>query len=349
MTVVGATPMLAAQLRAVVRDLTCQPPNTESTALRRGANLTLTTPTPIDQHSAHPATVARCSAAIRRPPRVRGIQNAESAPVSLFDPSTPQPPAAALAAGFSDKQTGGHMARSMMLAELTDLVAALPVDATVADYRRAVVDENALGKPTSSSREKSLRHLLELYTLNAGAALFRMMRQLAEDDPASLPLLAVTLAACRDPQLRHSFDMIRALAPGEVLSRQRMEAHLELGFPGRFSPAMKKSLAQNVNTTWTSAGHLKGVAVKRRTIPEPRMAASTFAVFAGYLLGLRGQASVESDFGPLVGADATVLTRHLSSASGRGWVRFRHAGGVFEVDFSPALTLEEQEVLHGAH
>ena len=31
-----------------------------------------------------------------------------------------------------------------------------------------------------------------------------------------------------------------------------MGRHLEAGFPGRFSPAMKRSLAQNVNTTWTA-------------------------------------------------------------------------------------------------
>lgn len=168
MTVVGATAMLAAQLRAGVRDLTCQASNTGSNSLPNGANLSLTTPTPIDQHSAHPATVARCSAAIHRPPRVRGIQNAESAPVSLFDPSTPQAPAAAFASEFSDKQTGGHMARSMMLAELTALLAALPADATGADSRRAVFDESTLGKPTSSSRVKWSRQLPELYMPERG-------------------------------------------------------------------------------------------------------------------------------------------------------------------------------------
>lgn len=268
--------------------------------------------------------------------------------MTLFDIQPPQPPGLGRF-GFSDKQTGGHMARSMMLSELTELLAAVPAGASVAGYRRAIVDENALGKPTSSSREKSFRHLVELYTLDSGAALFRVMRQFAQEDTASLPLLAATVAYSRDPQLKQSFDLIRMLAPGEVLPRERMEAHLESGFPGRFSAAMKKSLAQNVNTTWTGAGHLKGTAVKRRAVPEARMVASTFGVFAGYLLGLRGQAVVESEFGPLVGADATVLTRHLSSASGRGWLRFRHAGGVFEVDFSPLLTPEEQEVLHGAH
>lgn len=329
------------------RDLICQRSASESAIREPPAHFTLTTSTPIDQHSAHPAS-ARPGPAGARPPYARGRQDLEPASVTLFDLQPPQP-SGVVAFGFSEKQTGGHMARSMMLSELTELLAAVTAGATVADYRRAIVDENALGKPTSSSREKSFRHLVELYTLNAGAALFRVMRQLAQEDPPSLPLLAATLAVCRDPQLRHSFELVRTMAPAEVLVRERMEAHLELGFPGRFSPAMKKSLAQNVNTTWTAAGHLKGTVVKRRAFPEPRMAASTFAVFAGYLLGLRGQALVESEFGRLVGADATVLTRHLSSASGRGWVRFRHAGGVFEVDFSPLLTPEEQGVLHGAH
>ena len=128
-----------------------------------------------------------------------------------------------------------------------------------------------------------------------------------------------------------------------------MEAHLEAGFPGRFSPAMKKSLAQNVGTTWTAAGHLTGRVRKIRSLPQPRMAASVYAMLAGYLLGLRGEILVQSVFSRLVAQDPAVVIAHLSAASARGWVRFRHSGGVLELDFGPLLTEEEQQVLHGTH
>jgi hypothetical protein len=258
-------------------------------------------------------------------------------------------PASAERFGLSAKSTGGHMARSMMRDELTALLSAAPLDASTSQYKAAILEDNVLGKPTFASREKSYRHLVELYSLDPGRALFRVLRQLANEEPASLPLLAMTCSFCRDAQLRHSFDLIDSLKTGEALPRERMEQHLEAGFPGRFSPAMKKSLAQNVNTTWTVSGHVAGKVHKTKTFPAPRPAASTYAMFAGFLLGLRGQLLLQSVFGRLVVSDPMLLIRHLSAGSARGWLRFRHAGGVFETDFSPLLTAEEREVVDGAH
>jgi len=251
--------------------------------------------------------------------------------------------------GFSINDTGGHMSRSMMLPEITALVQAMPQEATPADYKAAILKDNILGKPTFSSRDKSLRHLVQLYGLDPQMALFRQLRKLATEDPASLPLMAMTCTFCRDAQLRQGFALIEKLKVGEVLSRERMEQHLEAGFPGRFSPAMKKSLAQNINTTWTVSGHLAGHSKKIRTLPMPRMAASVYAMFAGYLLGMRGEILLHSVFSRLVAADPTAIVAHLATGSARGWLRFRHAGGVTEIDYSAMLTTSELERSHVAH
>jgi hypothetical protein len=250
--------------------------------------------------------------------------------------------------GFSTNRTGGHMARSMMLSELAILARALPRETTRPEYRTAILTGNLLGKPTFSSRENSFRHLVELYGLDPQLALFRVLRTLTTADPASLPLVAMTCAFCRDAQLRHSFALIETLKPGEALARERMEEHLETGFPGRFSPAMKQSLARNVNTTWTVAGHLAGRSHKRRAVPTARMVASVYALFAGYLLGLRGEILLQSVFARLVAPDAFLVAHHLAAASARGWLRFRQGGGVVEIDCSPLLTAEEREWLHDA-
>jgi len=255
-------------------------------------------------------------------------------------------PSSAEAFGFSTNQTGGHMARSMMLPEIMALCNALPREAEPDDYKTAIVSENILGKPTVSSREKSFRHLVQLYGLDRNLPLFRAFRGLGFDDPPSLPLIALTCAFCRDEQLRASFGLIKQLRPGELLPRERMEEHLETCFPARFSPAMKKSLAQNVNTTWTEAGHLTGRVTKRRALPVPRLGASTYGMFAGFLLGLRGEALIRSVFAYLVAPDPSIVIGHLSSASARGWLRFRHAGGILEIDFAPLLTTKEQAQVH---
>jgi hypothetical protein len=241
------------------------------------------------------------------------------------------------------------MARSMMLSEISLLLQQMPVSARLASYREQVINGNILGKPTFASRTKSFHHLQQLYGMDERQALFRILRELAATDQAAVPLMAMVCAYCRDAQLRWSFSLIDATSPGQIVSRQAMELHLETGFPGRFSSAMKKSLAQNVNTTWTSCGHLVGRAVKRRQLPVPRVAASVYAMLAGYLLGLRGDVLVQSVFSRLVGSDPATVISHLASAQARAWLRFRHGGGVTEIDFSQLLTPQEREILHGAH
>jgi len=263
-------------------------------------------------------------------------------------------PAAAERFGFSTNQTGGHMARSIMLPELSQLFRALPLAAKPADYRRAIVEGNALGKPTFSSREKTYRHLAQHYSLDPTLALFRLLRRFAQEDSSSLPLMAATCSFCRDPQFRQSFTLIRQLRSGELLTRERMEAFLEASFPTRFSAAMKKSLAQNVITSWKQAGHLRGRIKKVRIAPQPRLGASVYSMAAGYLLGLRGQMLTSSVFVDLVSPDPAFVTAHLAAASGRGWIRFRQAGGIVEVDLSPLFTEAEQQDqrqldLYGAH
>lgn len=251
--------------------------------------------------------------------------------------------------GFSLRRSGGHMARSMMLTELTILMERLPASALLADYQRAIEADNALGKPTFGSRQNSFRHLVDLYGLDPQLALFRGLRLFCAEDPASLPLAAMVCTFCRDPQLRHSFCLIDSLRVGEVLPRVKMEQHLEAGFPDRFSAAMKMSLAQNVNTTWTAAGHLVGRSVKTRALPKPTLASSVYAMFAGWLAGLRGDFLLHSVFGRLIAAEPAQIIAHLASGSGRGWLRLRSAGGITEIDFSPILTDRETQLLHGTH
>lgn len=251
--------------------------------------------------------------------------------------------------GFSANRTGGHMARSMMLEDLLVLQNGYPQPTTKREFQVAIEDENVLGKPTLSSREKSFRHLVELYGLDPQFALFRTLRLIGATDPSSFPLCAAVGVFCRDPQFRASFDLVASKKPGEQVLRSEMESHLESCFPGRFSQSMKKSLAQNVNTSWTACGHLSGRSKKLRTFPKPRFGAVCFAMFAGWLSGLRGDFLLNSTFARVVLADPGTILTMLRDGSSHGWVRLRSGGGVTEIDFSPLLTENELSLLHGTH
>lgn len=248
--------------------------------------------------------------------------------------------------GFSKTNLGGHSARSMMFLEMRVLVHAMPLNVTKVDFTKAIIEENILQKPTMSSRKKSFRHLMEHYGMDPSKTLFRVLWALGHSDLDSLSQLCLVCTYARDPQLRHCFELIRTLRLGEVITRASMEQHIENGFPARFSPATKKSMAQNVNSTWTFAGHLAGKAKKTRQLLEPRPASATYAMFVGYLTGLRGERLLSSAFADLVSSNRSQLQVALSLASARGLLSLKQAAGIIEFDFSNLLTSAEQKLLH---
>jgi hypothetical protein len=248
--------------------------------------------------------------------------------------------------GFSKAISGRHSARSMMFLEMQALVRAMPLTITKDEFSKAIVGENILEKPTLVSRRKSLDHLVGIYGMDPYKALFRVLWELGHADLDSLPQLCLVCAYARDQQLRHSFQLICTLRPGETLARASMEQHLEMGFPDRFSPATMQSMARNVNTTWTFGGHLAGKVKKTRRLPEPRPISAAYAMFVGYLTGLRGERLLDSDFASLVAPNRPPLQASLSLASAKGLLSLKQAGGIVEFDFSNFLTSAEQEILH---
>jgi len=254
-----------------------------------------------------------------------------------------------LALGFSDAIAGAHAARSMMFHEMGSLVHALPREVSPGAFAKAVIEENVLAKPTQGSRRKTLRHFTQLYGLDPSKALFRVFWALCHTDFESLAQLCLVCAYARDPLLRLSFDFIRTMKLGELMNRPAMEQHLENVFPGRFSPAMKKSMAQNVITSWSYGGHLAGRKKKTRQLPEPRPISAAYAMFVGYLAGLRGVWLLDSDFAALVSSNRSQLQAALVLASARGLLSLKQAAGIVEFDFSSLLTPAEQELIHESH
>lgn len=248
--------------------------------------------------------------------------------------------------GYRFGQNGGHAARTMMLGEASALFARIPAKAVRDDYRREVVEFNALGKPTKKARELTFRHLSDLYGLDPALPVFRVFHQLWSQDEQSRPILALMMALIRDPLLRSSQDFILAKHPGESVKREELEALLAKNYPDRFSAASLKSFAQNINGTWTQAGFLQGRAHKTRVLPRITATNVAFALFLGYLEGLTGQRLFASRWANLLSGSPDELVAHANAASNRGQIVFMNAGGVKEVRFPGYLSSEEEKWLH---
>lgn len=246
--------------------------------------------------------------------------------------------------GFRFGVSGPHAARTMMLDDLQALLRWVTASAVRADYASAIVEGNALGKPSRKSRELSLRHLSTLYSLDPESPIFRALCRLWPLNESAQPLLALAVSLARDPLLRCTRDAVIQLPIGTCVGREFFESVLRAQFPDRFSPASMKSLAQNIAGTWTSAGYLDGRVRKRRVQPEAEPESVAMLLLLGYLEGRSGQRLLTSDWTSLLGTSAEVTESLTMSASHRGLLVFMNAGGVKEVRFPGYLTSKEESI-----
>jgi hypothetical protein len=233
-----------------------------------------------------------------------------------------------------------------MLAELTMLLDGLTGDAAAARYRRAIVDENLLGKPTRSSRLKTANHLANLYGLDPSRAVFRLLRYFWAADQEGRPTLAYLAAAARDLLLRDSTDVVLGVAHGEPFNAAAIAQTLVGRYPARFRPTTLHSTAQNLASTWTQAGYLAGKVSKRRTRPVVTPQVASYALVLGYLAGLRGKLLLESSWILMLDRSIADIYELASEASRQGWLRLKAAGPVVEVSFPGLLTPAEERLSH---
>jgi len=251
--------------------------------------------------------------------------------------SSPSFPIASLALeAFGMKFSGGgaHASRTMMLAELEIVLAAVPLGSDALAYREAIVDRNALGKPTDSTRLKSLRHLRELYALDEAVPIFGLLRKLhAADQGQSLPLLALQVAWSRDQLLRATTQPVLDALVGECVARARLEDVFEAAFPDQYSPASSKTATQNAASTWTQAGYFAGHAKKIRQELKPSLVALTMALFLGNVAGYHGAAVFSSPWCALLDLSADRAKAMAQDAHRAGLLNLRAVGEVVEIGF----------------
>jgi hypothetical protein len=232
----------------------------------------------------------------------------------------------------------------MMLADLRTLLDHIDdPEAARSEYIKAIVTNNRLGKRSGMARSLAARHLANLYGLDPSVTLFRILRYFWSRDPQGQPLLALICAYCRDPFLRASAPFFLAIAEGSSVLRVDVENYIEAVFPGRFSQATLKSAAQNVSTTWTDSGHVRGRVKKTRARAVATPGSVAYAVLVGHLTGARGPALFGTEYAALLDRPGALTTELAQEASRQGWINMKRVGPVVEVTFANLLTAQEME------
>ncbi len=238
------------------------------------------------------------------------------------------------AAGFREGTNSVHTSRTMMFRELEVALSKVPPSAPAAAYRTAILEDNILGKPTRTTRDRTAQRLAELYLLDAKVAPFRVFRDAwAAADAKAQPMLALLLACWRDPLLRQLTPFVLAVPVGQSVTPKRIASHLQDEYPQRFGQSTLTSTAQNLASSWTQCGYLRGKLKKVRDRPTVTPLIAAFAMYLAYLRGARGELLMDSPWQRLLDRSRNEVSDLVAEASKQGWLRLKSAGSVTEITF----------------
>ncbi len=230
---------------------------------------------------------------------------------------------------------GAHTSRTMMLSELRQLLSLCPSGTHPAEYRRAALDDNALGKRSVPARERAFRYLRELYALDLQHETFAALRYLWEFDLNAQPLIALLAAVERDPALRATAKPILGSHPGDGLTAEDLRIAVHAAYPDSYSAATAAKIGRNALSSWTQAGHVvaQGRYTKVRGQALCRPSAVAFALFLGHRAGAAGQALFDTLYAHLLDVPPAIARDQAFEAAQRGWIDYREVGGIIEVSF----------------
>lgn len=235
----------------------------------------------------------------------------------------------------------------MMLEELSQLMECLPADQReMPQIRLAIEEDNCLNKRSSKTRSLTLRHLHGLYGLDPAQLVFRGLCYFWDRDELGRPLLALCASFARDALLAQITPEILKTGVGTTVTRESVESMIEARYSGRFSPATRKSVAQNINSTLTQSGHLVGRVKKRRTQAEPTAGTVAYALLLGFASGARGGELFRSPYMKLQDVPAERAMEMAEEAARKGLITFKRVGDVMEAAFPRILTADELKAIH---
>jgi len=241
----------------------------------------------------------------------------------------------AKSAGLRFGSGGVHTSRTMMLAELTALLAAVPASSDRERYADAIITDNVLHKSTASNRRLTNQRLGEFYSLDRRVQIFRALRSLWDLDEAGRPVLAVLCALARDPLFRLTAQHVLALPLGAELVRSEFLQCMREHVDARLNDASLDKVVRNAGSSWTQSGHLAGRMRKARVAVATSFGSVTFAIWLGSLEGLVGEDLLRSFWMSVFDVPRYALIDAVMQAKQRGLLGASIIADVVQIEIAP--------------
>jgi hypothetical protein len=240
----------------------------------------------------------------------------------------------AIAAGFRLGHIGTHTSRTMMLEELSATLDAVAVKGKSSDYGAAVVEENCLRKRTVSTRRLTFQRLRELYALDPGVPIFRILRRLWDVDRQSRPLVALLASLARDPLIQATAGVIVSLPEGAEFQRRAMREALTTTGEDRFNESTLNKVVRNAASSWSQSGHLEGRTFKFRRMVHPTPASVAFGLYLAHAAGLAVEESLSSGWIKVLDCSASAALELAATAKRLGLLDLRMGGDVIDLNLN---------------
>jgi hypothetical protein len=234
---------------------------------------------------------------------------------------------------------GAHTSRTMLLSDLSSVLANCDPASNLDGYRDAVVNLNVAGKDSVSSRQRTFRYLRELYTLDLDQPEFRAFLRLWRRERDGRPLIALLYSYSRDAALSATAPAILQSSYGQVVQSCELASAVAVRYPDAYSTSIRDKIGRNALSTWTQAGYVtrsgRGPTIRARIDPTP--AAVSMALVLGRLENLSGERLFTSDVARLLESPIPTLHDRTHDASRKGWLEYRSRGKVTEIDLSALI------------
>ncbi len=178
-----------------------------------------------------------------------------------------------------------HGARTLMYSELEKI---MTFSLETGQYLDAMAD-NVFGKKSSDGIKQTKGFLKRLYGFdenNPSFVAFKYFWKISEANEK--PLIAFVYAVNQDDLLAESVQVLQSVKLGDKATIERFEEVIEKYHPNQYSANTRRSMAQNIASSWKQAGFIEGKVKNIRVQPEITYRVACFAFLLAYLNGDRG-------------------------------------------------------------
>lgn len=198
--------------------------------------------------------------------------------------------------------------------------------------------QNVTGKKSNSGVEKTANYLKQLYGFDLQCNVFVAFKYFWKIAEASeRTLIAFLYAVHRDVILAESIQVLQSLKPGEKVMTELFEDVIERYHPHQYSANTRRSMAQNIASSWKQAGFIEGKVRNIKTQPAISYRVTCFAFLLAYLNGDRGDFIWGNKCVNALCLPESQLRELAIECAKNDFIQYHYAGNVTSISFTNLL------------